>query len=441
MTSRNADRAATEAIVKDAITGAAVSAFARGIALAVHVDHRLPATVSGQAAAVTEFLRQGLLRTVEAGRTGTIALALWRVEGETGPAIELEVGRSFGPGGAPAARLADLWSFPLAGLPAAPAPRRRDARGETVTIPLPLTPDPEALPLGDAWRPAFQGHSMLHVGELLLDPGGFCASLESIGLDVEMVATAEEALSTAGARADAQRPFDVLLIHEMPLEAAEELARAFRADPRLAGTLIAFAGVGKEEAPRLGEVPLFDAVRSPARPWRRMIVMIRDLLEARAHRAAHRAAHGAAHGAAPRPAEPPGEAGIPDLGGSRILVAEDVETNQVLLRAFLEPTGARIETVSDGAAAIERHAASPADLILMDLQMPGIDGITAARRIRALPPPAGEVPIVALTAYAASPDRQRALAAGMDAYLAKPVVMSELHELVLRLLRSGAETG
>lgn len=125
---------------------------------------------------------------------------------------------------------------------------------------------------------------------------------------------------------------------------------------------------------------------------------------------------------------------IPVLSGRRILVAEDVAANQVLLRAILEPTGAEIETVSGGDAVLERHAQAPADLILMDLQMPGLGGLAATRRIRALGGTIGTVPIVAVTAYAQAADRRRAIAAGMDAYLAKPVVIAEFYALIARLL-------
>jgi CheY-like chemotaxis protein len=128
---------------------------------------------------------------------------------------------------------------------------------------------------------------------------------------------------------------------------------------------------------------------------------------------------------------------IPSLAGRRILIAEDVATNQVLLRAVLAPTGAEVEIVGDGAALLERHALAPADLILMDLQMPGMGGIAAMRRLRALGAAARAVPVVALTAYARSADRKLALDAGMDAYLAKPIVVAELYDLLRRFLPEG----
>ncbi len=130
------------------------------------------------------------------------------------------------------------------------------------------------------------------------------------------------------------------------------------------------------------------------------------------------------------------------MAGRRILIAEDVATNQVLLQAVLAPTGAEIEVVADGAAVVERHGEAPADLIVMDLQMPGTGGIAAVRRIRALDGAPGAVPVVALTAYARSADRQLALDAGMDAYLAKPIVVAEFYDLLRQLLpEDGDGTG
>jgi CheY-like chemotaxis protein len=143
-----------------------------------------------------------------------------------------------------------------------------------------------------------------------------------------------------------------------------------------------------------------------------------------------------AHGG-PEPAENRNAGVIPSLAGRRILIAEDVATNQVLLEAVLAPTGAEVAIVADGAALLRRYALAPADLILMDLQMPGMGGIAAMRRLRALGGAARVVPVVALTSYARSADRKLALDAGMDAYLAKPIVVAELYDLLRRLLPEG----
>jgi len=136
---------------------------------------------------------------------------------------------------------------------------------------------------------------------------------------------------------------------------------------------------------------------------------------------------------APRPGTSP-DGGAPDLSGRRILIAEDAETNQVLLRAVLAPTGAAVEVVSDGVALVERHRAEPADLILLDLHMPEMGGLEALRHIRAMKGATAAVKIVAQTAYARSADRKRALDAGADAFVAKPIVVAEFSALIGALL-------
>ena len=117
----------------------------------------------------------------------------------------------------------------------------------------------------------------------------------------------------------------------------------------------------------------------------------------------------------------------------RVLLAEDNATNQYLIGAFLHAGGHSMVTVADGGAAVAAVAAGGFDVVLMDVQMPVLDGLAATRAIRALPGPAGRVPIVALTANAMSGDREECLAAGMDDYLAKPVEAAALAAALARV--------
>jgi CheY-like chemotaxis protein len=112
-----------------------------------------------------------------------------------------------------------------------------------------------------------------------------------------------------------------------------------------------------------------------------------------------------------------------------VLLAEDVVANQMLVRHALAKRGHTLEIARDGREAVERAAAGRFDVILMDVQMPGLDGYQATAAIRALPQGA-QVPIIALTAHAMAGDRERCLAAGMNDYLAKPLDIRRLVELV-----------
>jgi signal transduction histidine kinase/AmiR/NasT family two-component response regulator len=109
-----------------------------------------------------------------------------------------------------------------------------------------------------------------------------------------------------------------------------------------------------------------------------------------------------------------------------VLVAEDNAVNQILIDSILRHLGHRPTVVGNGALAIERAAGGHFDIVLMDMQMPHVDGLVATRRIRALDGRAAQIPIVAMTANALAADRQLCLDAGMDAFLSKPVEIAEL---------------
>jgi len=119
----------------------------------------------------------------------------------------------------------------------------------------------------------------------------------------------------------------------------------------------------------------------------------------------------------------------------RILVAEDNEINQLYAHALLEGQGHQVVVVGDGRQALDALGRETFDVVLMDVQMPGLDGVSATRLIRTgkapgVPP---NVPLVALTAHALKGDRERFLAAGMDDYVSKPLDLAELTEVLARV--------
>jgi CheY-like chemotaxis protein len=121
--------------------------------------------------------------------------------------------------------------------------------------------------------------------------------------------------------------------------------------------------------------------------------------------------------------------------GMHILLAEDNEVNQRVAGALLKKAGHRVTIAGDGRQAAEFVARERFDVVLMDMHMPEMDGIEATRVIRALPAPASQVPIVALTAAGAGSDIQSCLEAGMNYFLVKPFRMERLDAILGEMRR------
>ena len=121
--------------------------------------------------------------------------------------------------------------------------------------------------------------------------------------------------------------------------------------------------------------------------------------------------------------------------GPRILVVEDNAKNMKLVRDVLEYAGYEVIEATTGEEGVARAADSAPDLVLMDLQLPGIDGAEALRRLRTVDH--RPVPVVAVTAFAMKEDRDRALAAGFDGYLEKPISVCALPGQVGGFLATG----
>ena len=129
-------------------------------------------------------------------------------------------------------------------------------------------------------------------------------------------------------------------------------------------------------------------------------------------------------------------ASVPNARSPLILIVEDNETNITMLSMNLESRGYRLAIAQHGAQALEMIQAERPALILMDLQMPVLDGLEATRRLRRNPDPAiADIPVIALTALAMPGDRERAMAAGASGYLSKPVNLKQLSELINRYLK------
>jgi two-component system sensor histidine kinase/response regulator len=140
-------------------------------------------------------------------------------------------------------------------------------------------------------------------------------------------------------------------------------------------------------------------------------------------------------------ANPEQRRAMPSFPGRRVLLVEDNPVNQKVATRVLQKLAAHVTVANNGAEALERIATAAYDAVLMDCQMPVMDGFTATQRIRELERLAGHgrrLPIIALTANVMSEDRERCMAAGMDAHLAKPLEPSQLGDCLARFFQEEA---
>ncbi len=269
--------------------------------------------------------------------------------------------------------------------------------------------------------PAVQlsGLRALVVDDLELNRRVLVRQLASLDLDAEATESALDALAALDRAARGGRPFDLVMIDEaMPVLSGASLAERIRAVPKLARTKLVMTSSagGDTMTPGLPQ-GLVDATLT--KPLRQKPLV--DCLEK---------LFGAAVTAnkAVKISEPPR-----DGRSLRILVAEDNKINQKLVMAILGIAGHAVQLADDGEQAVEALCRSDFDVILMDIQMPVLDGIQATERIRALGGIKSRVPIIALTAHAMVGAREQYLAAGMDDYLAKPIdangLLSKLADL------------
>ncbi len=123
-----------------------------------------------------------------------------------------------------------------------------------------------------------------------------------------------------------------------------------------------------------------------------------------------------------------------DMQGRTVLVVDDIATNRLVARAHLALYGVTVTEAASGAVAVEMIRAAIPDLVLLDMNMPGMDGIATLKNIRALPSRAARLPVIAMTADATNDHRRRYLEAGLDGYLAKPLTPEAVADLLAQHL-------
>jgi len=117
----------------------------------------------------------------------------------------------------------------------------------------------------------------------------------------------------------------------------------------------------------------------------------------------------------------------------KLLIAEDDPASRELLREILEAQGYQVVEAEDGQTALRRIEEENPDLVLLDIQMPKLDGLAVVRRLRQHPR-LNSLPVVAVTSYAMRGDREKALAAGFDTYLTKPIDVAAMRKTIEQLL-------
>ncbi|MCS6326039.1 MAG: response regulator [Nitrospira sp.] len=240
-------------------------------------------------------------------------------------------------------------------------------------------------------------------------------------------ASAQEALVLLGTGSGSPQPFDLAILDlHMPEMDGLELAKAIRTDPRLAGLpLLMLTSVGYDA--KTPGTPDLDAwVTKPIRN-----TLLRQALLGLLHTRHRAPVH--------TPAPLPSASGPIPFQAARLLLVEDTPVNREVALGMLDMLGHVAQAVDNGRLAVEAVARERFDLVLMDCQMPEMDGFTATATIRQQERDAADhrhVPIIALTANAMEGDRARCLAAGMDDYLAKPFTMAQLSEMLTRWLRA-----
>ncbi len=247
-----------------------------------------------------------------------------------------------------------------------------------------------------------------------------------------VAASAEEALARLRRAAAAQEPFDAAILDlHMPGMDGLQLAQAIRAEPQLAAIrLLMLTSVGYDAG-----APGAPAVEGwVTKPIRNNLLRqaVLGLLQNRPRVEVREA---------PSPSREP--AAVPTQG-HRILLVEDTPVNREVAIGMLEMLGYHIHAVENGRLAVDAVARERFDVVLMDCQMPEMDGFTATRTIREQErsaPDHPHVPIIALTANAMEGDRTRCLAAGMDDYLAKPFTMVQLSGLLSQWLAKTQPAG
>jgi len=287
---------------------------------------------------------------------------------------------------------------------------------------------------GAASRPvasasALQGRRVLVVDDNEQARTIMIEMLRRMAVVPEAAASGAEALARAQTAAADGRPFELAFIDwQMPGLDGIETGKRLRAAAGGAGPrMIVVTAHGREELHQQADAAGFESV------------LLKPVHASMLFDALVRVFAGDVAAAAPAAAKAaaPAAGDFSQLKDARVLLVEDSKLNQIVAKGILAETGVAVDVADNGEIAVAKVRERPYDIVLMDMQMPVMDGITATKAIRADARFAG-LPIVAMTANAMASDRDACLAAGMNDHVAKPIDPQELFATLRRWVRSGA---
>ncbi|MDB5394935.1 MAG: multi-sensor hybrid histidine kinase [Rhodospirillales bacterium] len=304
----------------------------------------------------------------------------------------------------------------------------RPGFGSRFWFELPLEAAVSPLPERENLPAQLKGVRALAVDDIEMNLEIISRQLKGFGMEVVCCSDGFDALAEVERAWHRGSPHDVVFIDQMmPGISGETLAERIRAIPQLSETklvLISSAGRhGRGEAAKR----VLDAILDKPIRQRDLLGCLAALYTSPINQAAIKPAVG-------KPVQTRTAATTETKGRSlNVLLAEDNKINQKFALALLSKGGHKVHVVENGHQAVDAVRRADYDLILMDIQMPELDGIQATRQIRGLPPPKSDIPIIALTAYALSGARGEYIAAGMNDYISKPVdqviLLSKLLEI------------
>jgi signal transduction histidine kinase/CheY-like chemotaxis protein/HPt (histidine-containing phosphotransfer) domain-containing protein/predicted hydrocarbon binding protein len=252
--------------------------------------------------------------------------------------------------------------------------------------------------------------------------------LESFGCYVEVVESGTKVLQVLKTAVGKDKLFDLVLLDmHMPEMDGEETLRAIYGDPEIKDVaVIILTSIGERgDVARLGALGCAGYLTKPVKQSQLFDTIITVLSQKKAETKEKPTPMVTRHTIAEQKRQK-----------VRILVAEDNPMNQKLAVTFLKKAGYRVDAVEDGRMVIESLRRTAYDLILMDVQMPEMDGFEATKIIREMEGEAKHTPIIAMTAHAMKGDRERCLQAGMDGYISKPITTQELFDTINKWTKS-----